>query len=448
MGQVFTHDLHSLQARFTRLLDRSVNWAFAFSQAGSQRRRFALLALAVLVWLGLALLLHPIHLGMDPLLDQLIYALFAANVVRRMLILWLAFFIGSRLSAVFVDDIFELRDISVAQNFLQTAAFSGRYEGLSIREGGVAGANQKSPIFRIGGPGVVDASLENAALFEKPNGKPHVVGLPNQRVAILDGFERLRAIIDLRDQFVDLTVEGRTQDGIPVVAKDVRLVYSIYRGPQAAGQPEHFQQPYPFKEEAVLNLVYKQDTSPLLKAMVGSIRGELGAFISKHTLSEFLTNADDSNEFISRDQITNLFYDYAKEFTQKAETRGVELKWIGVGTWVVPAQVIPGKQLDAWKLSARARLNQNVYVLARQRAESRLTELLRLVDEVPSLYYSMSGETLLPGQVANRLLLDYREKLHNAYDLYVNAGEPVPPELDLVIHHLTRLTAIRLGGQA
>lgn len=447
MGQVFMHDLYSLRTRVASLLDRSVNWAFDFSQAGSQRRRYVLMALALLVWLGMALLLHPIHLGVDPLLDQLIYALFAANVVRRMLILWLAFFIGSRLSAVFVDDIFELRDVSVAQRFLQTAAFSGKYEGLSIREGGVAGANQTSPIFRIGGPGVVDVSLENAALFEKPNGRPHVVGLPNQRVAILDGFERLRAIIDLRDQFVDLTVEGRTQDGIPVVAKDVRLVYSIYRGPQAASLPEHFQQPYPFKEEAVLHLVYKGDKSSLLKAMEGSIRDELGAFISKHTLSEFLTNADDSNDFIPRDQITDLFYDYAKEFTQKAETRGVELKWIGVGTWVVPAQVIPGKQLDAWKLSAKARLNQNGYVLARQRADSRLTELLRLVDEVPSLYYSLKGETLIPGQVAHRLLLDYREKLHNAYDLYVNSGEPVPPELDLVIHHLTRLTAIRLGGQ-
>jgi hypothetical protein len=221
----------------------------------------------------------------------------------------------------------------------------------------------------------------------------------------------------------------------------------VYRGPQNALRADHFQQPYPYKEEAILNLVYKQDRSPLTKAMIGSIRSELRTFIGQHTLSEFLTNADTSNEFIPRDQITDLFYDYAKEFSQRAETRGVELKWIGVGTWVIPAHVIPERQLEAWKLSCKARLNQSEYVLARLRAESRLTELLRLVDEVPNLYYSFMGQGLRPEQITRRLLLDYREKLHNAFDLYQNSGQPLPPELEDVIHHLNRVTAIRLGGQ-
>jgi hypothetical protein len=307
--------------------------------------------------------------------------------------------------------------------------------------------DKNSPIFRIGGPGKVDVHLENAALFEKTDGTPHVVGPTYRRYEILEGFERLRSVIDLRDQYFDLTVEGRTQDGIPVIAKDVRLVSSVYRGPQDSGHPDHFQQPYPYKEEAIQNLVYKQDRSPLIKTMTGSIRSELSSFIGKHTLSEFLTNAESSVEFIPRDQITDLFYDYAKEFSQRAETRGVELKWIGVGTWVIPAHVIPGRQLEAWKLSCKARLNQSQYVLARLLAESRLTELLRLVDEVPNLFYAAMGQELNPEQITRRLLLDYREKLHNARDLYHNKKQPLPPELNLVIHHLNRLTAIHLGGE-
>ena len=454
MGQVFRHDVYTLRDKVSLQLEKLVNWVFAFSQAGAQRRWNALLVVTVLVWLGMAFGLHPIHLGEDPLLNQLTSAFFAADVLQHVLILWVAFFIAGRLSAVFLDDVFELKDIAIAKRFQQTAAFSGWYEGLTLRDGSVAEENRKSPIFRIGGPGKVDVHLENAALFEKANGASHVVGPTYRRFEILDGFERLRSVIDLRDQYVDLTVDGRTQDGIPVVAKDVRLVYSIYRGPQDAVHPDHFQQPYPFKEEAILNLVYKQDrgplkqdSSPLIKAMLGPIRSELRSFIGRHTLSEFLTNADTSNEFIPRDQITDLFYDYAKEFSQRAETRGVELKWIGVGTWVIPAHVIPERQLEAWKLSRKARLNQNEYVLARLNAESRLTELLKLVDEVPNLYYSMKGQEPRSDQVTRRLLLDYREKLRNAYDLYQNSEQPLPPELEIVIHHINRLTAIRLGGQ-
>ncbi len=454
MGQVFRQDVHSLLEKTNQLLEQLVNWVFAFSQDGARRRWNALFVVSVLAWLGLAFGLHPVTLGVDPLLNQLANTLFAANVIQRVLILWLAIFIGARLSAVFLDDVFELKDIAIARRFLQTAAFSGWYEGLTIRDGSVAEADRNSPIFRIGGPGKVDVHLENAAFFEKTNGAAHVVGPTYRRFEILDGFERLRSVIDLRDQYIDLTVDGRSQDGIPVVAKDVRLVYSVYRGPQDAVYPDHFQQPYPFKEEAILNLVYKQDRgplkqdgSPLIKAMIGSIRSELRAFIGRHRLSEFLTNADTSNEFIPRDQITDLFYDYAKEFSQRAETRGVELKWIGVGTWVIPAHVIPERQLEAWKLSRKAQLNQNEYVLARLSAESRLTELLRLVDEVPNLYYSLFGQKPTPDQITRRLLLDYREKLHNAYDLYQNSEQPLPPELEIVIHHINRLTAIRLGTE-
>lgn len=447
MWQVFRHDVQSLSQILKDGLESLVNWVFAFTRAGAQRRLNTSIAAAILTWLGLAFWLHPIHLGVDPLYNQIVRAMLAADVVRHMLVLGLAVFLAARLSAVFLDDVFELQDVSVAQRFLQAAAFSGFYDSLTIQGGGVAAQDVNSPIYRIGGPGKVDVHLENAALFEKTNGAAHIVGPTYRRFEILDGFERLRSVIDLRDQYIDLTVEGRTQDGIPVIAKDVRLVSSIYRGPQNAVHPDHFQQPYPYKDEAILNLVYKNDRSPLIKAITTSIRSELRSFISSHPLSEFLTNAETSNEFIPRDQITDLFYDYAKEFSQRAETRGVELKWIGVGTWVLPDKVIPARQLEAWKLSSKARFNQSEYVLARIRAESRLTELLRLVDEVPNLFYSLTGQSLNPDPITRRLLLDYREKLRNARDLFQNDGQPAPADLDIVINHLTRLAAIRLGGE-
>jgi hypothetical protein len=72
---------------------------------------------------------------------------------------------------------------------------------------------------------------------------------------------------------------------------------------------------------------------------------------------------------------------------------------------------------------------------------------LRLVDEVPNLFYNLMEQELNPGHIMRRLLLDYREKLRNAGDLYQNDGKPVPVELEIVINHLTYLAAIRLGGE-
>jgi hypothetical protein len=447
MWQVFRQDIRSLSQKIDDRLEPLVNWVFAFTQAGAQRRRITLIAGAIFTWLGLAFWLHPIRQGGDPIFDQVLHNLLAADVVRHMLVLGLAIFLAERLSAIFLDDVFELQDASVAQRFLQAAAFSGRYDSLTIRGGGVTEKDVNSAVYRIGGPGKADVHLENAALFEKTNGEPHIVGPTYRHYEILDGFERLRSVIDLRDQYIDLTVEGRTQDGIPVIAKDVRLVSSIYRGPQNVAHLDHFQQPYPYKDEAILNLVYKNDQSPLIEAITSTICNELRSFISSHPLSEFLTNAEPSNQFIPRDQITDLFYDYAKEFSQRSETCGVELKWIGVGTWVLPDKVIPSRQLEAWKLSSKARFNQSEYALTRIRTESRLAELLRLVDEVPNLFYTLMGQALEPSQITRRLLLDYREKLRNAGDLYENNGKPAPVELEIVINHLTYLAGIRLGGE-
>jgi hypothetical protein len=446
--QVFQQDFHAGLSKINDSVESMINWVFAFSQAGAQRRWNALLALSALVWFGLAFWLHPINLGVDPLTSQLLSALFAANVIRRMIVLWLALFIGARLAAVFLDDVFELKDVSVAARFLQTAAFSGWYNILTIRDGDVARTDQNSPIFRIGGPGKVDVHLENAALFEKIDGKPHVLGPTSQRYEVLEGFERLRSVIDLRDQFFDLTVEGRSKDGIPVIAKDVRLVSSVYRGRQNVRSPDHFRQPYPFKDEAIQSLVYKHDRRPLPKAIKGSVISELGSFIGKHTLSEFLTNADASIDFIPRDKITNLFYDYAKEFSQKAETRGIELKWIGVGTWVVPGEVISGRQLEAWKLTCTAVFNQNPDVLERLRQERRQAVIINLVDGVPNLFFTLIGQGFSPEDVILHLLKHYREKYLSARDLYRESGLIMPPELNIVIHHLNRLTAHWLGGES
>jgi hypothetical protein len=445
--RVFQEDLSTVNRLLHAFLEDVANWLFSFDQNGARRRLIIFGILTLILWIWLALLTHPIRPGVDPFITQLGQSLFSAGVIRHFVVLMLALWVGLRLAAIYLDDIFELNDVSIAERFIRQAAFPNRYSYLVIREGDIAPEYRQATIVRIGGPGKVDVHLENAALFEYVDGTPHIVEPTFARPAVLAGFERLRAIIDLRDQIFELNVDGRTQDGIIVQAKDVRLVFSVYRGQPSNVDGDALEQPYPFDKSSIHDLVYKQGRGPWVETMRSLIRNELREFISKHTLSEFLANADDSTngDFYTRDYLTNLFYDFASGFSQAAKERGVQIAWIGVGTWVTPSQIIPARHLEAWKLSTETRVLKSPAYLEKTRSDSRTAELLRLVDDVLATFYHLVEEDTPPDEVIRSLALYYREKLRHAKEAYIDQNQPVPKEVDEAIRRLTMTGEIVSG---
>ena len=112
------------------------------------------------------------------------------------------------------------------------------------------------PTYLIGGPGKVIVDLDSVTLFERPDGTPRVIGpTANQQLgrATLQGFERFRQAIDIRDHYADLSVTSRSRDGIPVTATDVHMMFSVHRGGKKATR----EFPYPFSEKAIEQLIYK-----------------------------------------------------------------------------------------------------------------------------------------------------------------------------------------------
>lgn len=445
---IFQRDIRVFSNLFRAWIRNFANWFFAFTQTAAHRRLLLLLVSALFFWFFLAIALFPQGRPDDPLLTQLMSAFFSGRILRHFLVIGLAFGLALILTAVYLDDIFEMENLYVAELFLIEAAFALFYRRIRIRDGAVDPEHQNSPIVQIGGPGIVDVHLENAALFEKVDGRPSVVKPTITRPIVLDGFERLRQVVDLRDQIVEMTVTGRTQDGIPITAKDVRLVFSIYRGEVQESQST-FIQPYPFSEQAVLDLVYKQESGPWVEGMRRMIRSELRQFISQHSLSEFLTtaNIEVTTSLVPREEISDLFFDFASGFSDRARERGIELQWIGVGTWVLPSQIIPERHLEAWRLSYEARARKNPATLQRIREENRLAELLRLVNEIPSTFYSLLGQDAPNEAVMETLIKSYREKFRSARDLYLAGEQPVPPELESVIRHMDQATMADIERQ-
>jgi hypothetical protein len=239
-----------------------------------------------------------------------------------------------------------------------------------------------------------------------------------------------------------------------------------------------YSQPYTFDDIAIKHLVYLQNREPWAKEMRELIRENFRRFISEHSLTEFLASVSplepvgagpqvvrsaglqrlpadtsldpdldlspvlsDDGDFVPRDQISNLFYDFTRDFAQKADKLGVQLQWIGLGTWVTPSEIIPSQHLEAWQVSLENFYRGNPTALRQVRHASRNQELLRMIREVPVTSFGrLQSDGLEPEEIVRELLLTYREKLRNAWEIHQNSGGNPPADLDISLRHLTRLT--------
>ncbi len=371
----------------------------------------------------------------------------ALTVARLIIVLLIPAFIAITLAGDYLTDIFELRDPSVAWDYIGTLALGGSSYIIHIRDGKVSEESLNSPALLIGGPGIVIAEFDSAALFEKPDGTPHVIGLastvpdsggrPN---IILDGFERLREpIINMRDQYIGsaagepMTVVSRSLDGIPVSAIDVRGMFSVRRQKAEDVTVSSMQAPYPFHPEDIERLIYKQavqvltegpfasgQPDPWAATMQGLIRGALGEFMNQHRLGEYLagtgslesdlsefredtivsTTLHYSNElpdgtgqtpthnrFHPRTELIERFMKATDGFAQRARDRGLELHWINVGTWKMPHtltdDLIREQHLDAWRLSRENAERSSPETVQAITDEAYFSEKVHLIQNVP-----------------------------------------------------------------
>jgi hypothetical protein len=201
------------------------------------------------------------------------------------------------------------------------------------------------------------------------------------------------------------------------------------------------------------------------------IRGELAQFIAQHTLNEFLASISlpemevfqpeetelqgrtaqlvnprpvstgftmlTTPAFISRSQIISDLL--TAEFSEQAANRGVELKWVGAGTFFTPNEIVPERHLAAWQLSRENLVRSSPGELARIQRESTIAEMLRLVQEIPIRTFRRQSDEP-PVEVMRNLLIAYHGKLVEAYEMYQRDGRVTEDSEDLerVLVFLTR----------
>ncbi len=335
--------------------------------------------------------------------------LFAPGIMRRIVLFGFAVWLAFKFAALYQAELFRLPDLSSAEHHILQAALINPRNTLHIQDGRVSQADQILPIFRLGGPGNVSVHLENAALFERVNGAPHVVGPSNSRDRRdkITGFEKLREVVDLRFQKIFIPINARTRDGIQVYIHDLQVVFNVYRYDEFrnADDSQPHQDP-----QAIENLVYKQYRLPWKEAVVEVVRNEFRDYLNRHSLDEILAilgepesregrkhahhRAWSAHQGDEDEPFVYVFQQPAKiieQVSQRAQTaftrRGIQLIWMGIGAWDFPGEVFAKRHHKAWSITQMNYARSDPLVLEKLRNQQNLVESLELVRVVPLITY-------------------------------------------------------------
>lgn len=370
------------------------------------------------------------------LLASILTSLFAPRVVLHLLPLAAGWWLGMRLAAHYVDDVYALDSMRMATRYLRSAVFGLGYDTLVVSNGDVRQLDWTSTLLRVGGPGWLSVHLGFAAAFETLEGHPRIYGPAPRR--FLNGFERLRDVVDLRDQLrrVD-EARAVTRDGVEVLARDAQMVFRVHGG----HQPRNLSNPYPYTDEAIRRLVYGQPVTSSGQrrwsdALPGLVRREITRFLNDLTFEGFLAMQPEpqrllqGNLHIPRQELTDHFR--TDTLRQRLQDTGLELEWVGVGTWEIrgAGRVRPDELIAAWQAV------RGVSPRRARRAEQAALEALWEAWQQPAVSPEIRSRRLLA--------LTYEGlRAHLA-----STSRDSSPDLDPTLTHLARLLAEDSTGSA
>lgn len=433
------------------LIQRAGDYALAVNQEGARFRRRLVLACVAAFWLGMVVIEGAPRssvLAWLPSPDGFAGALaewgiwvllspLTMPVIRHLIPLVVGVWLAMEAGARYLDDLFELGDVPVARRYLYSAVFGAPYSAMEIKDGEVLEKHRDLPVARIGGPGYVKVHLGSVAVMERVDGEVKLYGPTD--FTFIHGFERLREAVDLRDQAgVQDNVAGLTKDGIRVTAHDAKMVFRV-RGDVARSPAS----PYPYTERAVRQLVYgtsiaADGSGSWTRALPGLIARSIRDYVAANTLDRLLENENGGGN--PRQILTSSFYTPDRD--AQLVSMGLDLVWVGVGTWETPDNV--SKQwVNAWQAEWLNELygDPAKQDLMRVRAQAEATgQVLRLIEkwwlEQKDRAYAAPNGTDCLGQTLTLL---------NDIKTDPDVARRLPDDYDRALSHLGRLISKTYG---
>jgi len=275
---------------------------------------------------------------------------------RYLLILFaaimLAFFAGIR----YLREIYELERFWLGFRTVFSSFTGIFYPRITVSHGKIAKEEGEEPILeRIGGPGYVTVRLGNAVLFEGQNAPTSIQG---KGYHFVPRFETVQPIA-LEPQYGEIDeLTAMTRDGFYVQVKNTRFRFRLSADPAERSK----ENPYPYSEEAIFDMVYNRTVSEKglsdwVSGVTSDVRKVLAGYINRHTLDQ-VTAPEESGADPRGEIRTELFSGKMKE---KIHRRGAELLWVDIGNFIVRDEKVEKQRLNTWqaKWMGDVRLSQS-----------------------------------------------------------------------------------------
>ncbi len=487
MNNIFNSSLDAALERLQRWIETAISQALRLDYFTARLRGIAVIGSFVLLWVAYTLWRHPLDQLSQALIGLVVPAVlpkdtdplrflfttlgdtfFSLDVLIMVAALALPFFLALEFAAIYQTDIYELSKPVISRRFLSQAAFAlPPYQTLHVNDEKLTPEQRRSAFIQIGGPGIVKPNPEFAVIFERLDGRPHFIRVGMDKAdRTLQGFERLRRIIDTRDHtFHYEKITGRTKDGIRVEIQDIKLLFSIWR--RTANNP--LSNPYPAYRRDLYWLTYQQFGEHWSSAMIELVEEHLLRFIQNNTFGTLISAVGEPEirrqiemestiqriswqeplrrpftfiysrqlpemptppPFIPRTQLSNFFKDFATEFPQAARQRGLRLEWINVGTWHTPEEIILDQHIEAWRLTAENLTRSNPRVLDEIRNQVRIQTYQRIIQQNVLLSIAqLSNRGYTPEQVWYEVARYLEDQLSYLRSQYLAKNQSVPPRL-------------------
>jgi hypothetical protein len=265
-------------------------------------------------------------------------------------------------------ELYGIESLTEAYGFLLNHLFGLlRFSPLLLVKEGRIGRGEGRPLHRVGGPGYLIVYNDSAVVTERCGRLARALG---PGFFLLERFEKVYEIVDLRPQRWVLPVKGMTRDGIPVVCEaDVHFKIDDL-APDAQGrlQPKQptDQEPHPYTPEAVFRAATSRwirdadYTGPPMdwagRVMFGLVQGTLRNILAEYRLDWLIAPVGSDTEH-PRQVIRRRLEEWLRD---RAPEVGARVLRVDLGEIQVEDNQIPRQWIEAWQAEweGRALLTQ------------------------------------------------------------------------------------------
>ena len=148
------------------------------------------------------------------------------------------------------------------------------------------------PLKIIGGPARIMVPAENAVLLENHNFQVQIIGptmnLPGNNY-LMNNFEKLRDVINLQNQSIQMDVITQTKDGQQLLIKNIQAIFSVHRDRKTTT----LTRPYPYNTHSIFTLFYSLAPGSLQDKFGDILKCGLIQFARQFDSLEFFRNGKD-----------------------------------------------------------------------------------------------------------------------------------------------------------